>query len=85
MDKIENKNKIPTELIETYEQIDGRKVMLELLNSRGVEAFPDSRFVPIKYLIEKALIHYGLTFNRKLPKKNYRTRSRKQKPIHQSV
>jgi hypothetical protein len=63
MKKIDRKNFVAEEDIEAYEQIDGLKVIEELLLFKGVEIATATKTVSQKYLDDMALVTYGLKVN----------------------
>lgn len=61
--KIDKNNFITPDQIKTYEQIDGLKVIEDLLLFKGVEIAGANKTVSAKLLDDMALVSYGLKVN----------------------
>lgn len=63
MKPINKKDFVEDEYLKTYEQIDGLKVIEDLLLFKGVEIAGANKIVHLKYLDDMALVSYNLKVN----------------------
>lgn len=64
MNYLTTKDKLSEDEVKTFENIDGRLIMVETLKNKGLQCFPETRMIPLSELMNTAIIYHGWKFSK---------------------